>query len=243
MQPAPSQPLSSRSQAPERVAPHGANAVLLERFKQLMAEGSLRPGIRLPAERDLARELGVNRTTLRQTLKVLETLGVVSQRVGDGTYVNSHVTSVLEQPIELLILLGDITVDERYAARQAVEPQLAAQAAERADPTDLERMRQALRALAESKTMEERRQADLDFHEAVMAASGNRLCHLIFRCLHRSVGVEHMARVVSLDDAVAAHTAIYDAIARRDPVSAAAAMARHLDCCARILNGTDPSAL
>jgi GntR family transcriptional regulator, transcriptional repressor for pyruvate dehydrogenase complex len=209
--------------------------VLLERFKKLIADGALRPGSRLPSERELAPELGVNRGTLRQTLKVLETLGVVTQRVGDGTYVNSHVTSVLEQPIELLVLLGDITVDERYMARRAVEPQLASQAALLATDDDLRRMRAALDEMARSDTLEERREADLAFHEAVMAASGNRLCHLILRALHRSVGVDPMARQMALEDAVEAHRAIYEAIAKRDADAANAAMTSHLDCCARAL--------
>ena len=58
-------------------------------FKNLISEGALTPGGRLPAERDLAEKFGVSRSSLRQALKVLEIMGVISQRVGDGTYFNS----------------------------------------------------------------------------------------------------------------------------------------------------------
>ena len=170
-----SQPLSLPENALERTPPQRANAALLDRFKELIAAGVLRPGSRLPAERDLARQFGVNRTTLRHTLKLLDTLGVVSQRVGDGTYVSEQATAVLDQPIELMILLGDISIEERYQARQVVEPQLAAQAAERAGSRDLALMRGALAALATSTTPEGRRGGP-GLPRGGAGGVGNRVC-------------------------------------------------------------------
>ena len=58
---------------------------LLDRFKELLAAGDIVPGERLPAERELAVRFGVSRSSLRQALKVLENMGILSQRVGQGT--------------------------------------------------------------------------------------------------------------------------------------------------------------
>src|SRR4029077_12669398 len=92
-------------------------ARLLATFKQLISEGSLAPGARLPAERELASSLKVSRGSLRQVLKMLEVMGVVSQRVGDGTYLNAAAPSILAEPMEFLILLDGIGFEELMDAR------------------------------------------------------------------------------------------------------------------------------
>src|SRR5690242_19508526 len=74
-------------------------------FQDLISDGSLEPGGRLPAERDLAEKFGVSRSSLRQALKVLEIMGVISQRVGDGTYLNAGAPSFLSEPMDFLIRL------------------------------------------------------------------------------------------------------------------------------------------
>ena len=107
-------------------------AKLLATFKQLIAEGTLAPGARMPAEREMASNLNVSRGSLRQVLKMLEIMGVVSQRVGDGTYLNAAAPSILAEPMEFLILLDGISFEELMEARLIVEPELAARAASRA---------------------------------------------------------------------------------------------------------------
>ena len=97
-------------------------ARLLATFKQLISEGALVPGARLPAEREMANNLRVSRGSLRQVLKMLEIMGVVSQRVGDGTYLNAAAHSMLAEPMEFLILLDGITFEELMDARLIVEP-------------------------------------------------------------------------------------------------------------------------
>src|SRR5205807_8410219 len=112
-------------------------ARLLATFKQLIAEGTIVPGSRLPAEREMASNLNVSRGSLRQVLKMLEIMGVVSQRVGDGTYLNAAAPSILSEPMEFLILLDGISFHELMEARLIVEPELAARAASRATAEDV----------------------------------------------------------------------------------------------------------
>src|SRR4051794_29668872 len=85
---------------------------LLSTFKQLISDGAIVPGARLPAEREMASNLNVSRGSLRQVLKMLEIMGVVSQRVGDGTYLNAAAPSMLAEPMEFMILLDGITFEE-----------------------------------------------------------------------------------------------------------------------------------
>src|SRR5450755_680249 len=126
-------------------------AKLLATFKQLISEGTLAPGARLPAEREMASNLHVSRGSLRQVLKMLKIMGVVSQRVGDGTYLNAAAPSILAEPMEFLILLDGISFEELMEARLIVEPELAARAAARADPEHLIALRESLLRMTEGR--------------------------------------------------------------------------------------------
>src|SRR5689334_12013271 len=147
---------------------------LLSTFKRLISEGALAPGSRLPAERELAENFQVSRSSLRQALKVLEIMGVISQRVGDGTYLNPVAPSVLEEPMEFLILLNGISSHELMEARIIVEPELAARAATRAGEDDLAALRREMSAMEKAETLPVRSHHDLLFHEAIFHAAGNR---------------------------------------------------------------------
>ena len=87
----------------KRPADSRITAKLIEKIKRLISTGVIGPGAKFPPERELAKEFGVNRATLRQALKVLEIMGVLTQRVGDGTYLNAIADSILDEPLDFLI--------------------------------------------------------------------------------------------------------------------------------------------
>ncbi len=204
---------------------------LIAIFKQLIGEGALVPGGKLPAERDLAATFGVSRSSLRQALKVLEIMGVISQHVGDGTYVSSNARSILGEPMEFLILLDGIGSDEIMEARLIVEPELAARAAERATPEHLRRMLHELTAMAEAgidhrKVVEH----DILFHNAIFESAGNRVCTLMFSVVHRSLQklVTITSHMVRPEHTLRLHRRIYSAIQKRDAQEAKRRMLEHL---------------
>jgi len=203
---------------------------LISRFKTLIADGVLVPGCKLPPERTLAQKFGVNRSSLRQALKVLEIMGVIWQRIGDGTYLNTSAASILGEPVDFLILLDGISHSELFEARMIVEPELAARAAERATAEDLAALRQALVDMGKSQTLQARLEADLAFHEAIFKASGNRMCQLVFSVIHRALflSMERISHLVGTKRRVAFHKAIYVAIHKRNPEEARRKMADHL---------------
>jgi GntR family transcriptional repressor for pyruvate dehydrogenase complex len=203
---------------------------LIARFKALISDGTFVPGSKLPPERDLARQFGVNRTSLRQALKVMQLMGVASQRVGDGTYLSRDAAHILREPIEFMIVLADITDEELLEARLIVESQLAARAAERATGEDLAAMRRAMKAMEKSTTEQARVDADLAFHEAIFRASGNRVCRLVFSVIHRALALS-MGKIAGrayVGRPLAFHKAIYAAISARKPEEARREMIDHL---------------
>ena len=204
---------------------------VLGTFKQLIGEGTLAPGARLPAERDMASHLKVSRGSLRQALKMLEVMGVVSQRVGDGTYLNSAAPSMLAEPMEFLILLDGISFEELMDARLIVEPELAARAAERATSEMIARLRESLsrmqaRDIKHGDFIEE----DLRFHRLIFQMAGNRVCSLMFSIVHESLHnlMEVTSRMVDVDHTVKLHSRIFAAVRKRDRDEARAKMFAHL---------------
>ncbi|MPZ19841.1 MAG: FCD domain-containing protein [Luteitalea sp.] len=216
---------------PASVSKEDVTVRVLTTFKRLISEGTLRSGARLPAERELAEQFQVSRSSLRQALKVLEIIGVISQRVGDGTYLTSGASSVLGEPLEFLILLNGISFQELMEARIIVEPQLAARAAIHATAKDHAALRHEMEAMKASEGHHVLiTQHDLEFHKIIFEAAGSRVCSMLFTVVHRSLQslIEMTSHLVSVDHTLQFHQRIYAAIAQGNPEEARKRTAEHL---------------
>jgi GntR family transcriptional repressor for pyruvate dehydrogenase complex len=206
-------------------------AKLLATFKQLISEGTLVPGARLPPERVMASHLKVSRGSLRQALKMLEVMGVVSQRVGDGTYLNGAAPSILAEPMEFLILLDGISMEELMDARLIVEPELAARAAARATREQIAALRESLGRMKECEGRhDDLIEEDLRFHRTIFQMAENRVCSVMFSIVHQSLHklMEITSQMVDLEHTVKLHSRIYTAIRKQDPTEARSRMFAHL---------------
>jgi GntR family transcriptional repressor for pyruvate dehydrogenase complex len=204
---------------------------LILRFKQLISEGTLTPGYKLPSERELSLHFGVSRTSLRPVMKILNMMGVVSQRVGDGTYLSGDASSVLAEPMEFLFLLDETSSQELIETRLMVEPTLASKAADQASREHLLVLRQTIAEIEAAGTDQFRIiEADLLFHRTILQASGNRLCGRLFQVIHRSLMNMMMltSQLVDRDHTLAFHQAIFESIQRRDGLEAERHMRDHL---------------
>ena len=221
---------TSQSGKHRQAADTRVTAKLIANIKQMISRGEISPGAKFPPERELAKEFGVNRASLRQVLKVLEMMGVLTQRVGDGTYLSASAESILEEPLDFLILIDDLSHHELFETRLIVEPELAARAAERATTEDLAGLRQAIMDMERSRTNQARLEADIAFHDCVFRASGNRICHLLFKVIHRSVltSMGQLSRRVTIDRPLSFHKKIYTAIRDRNPEEARSTMHEHI---------------
>ncbi|MBI4892950.1 MAG: GntR family transcriptional regulator [Acidobacteria bacterium] len=94
-------------------------------MRALTSSGVLALGARLPPERELAPAFGVNRSSLRLALKALEIMGVLKQRVGDGTHLPGNADAILREPCELLMLIDGVPIDDPLETRIAAAPELA----------------------------------------------------------------------------------------------------------------------
>ena len=203
-----------------------------QRLVALLSDGALRPGDKLPPERELAQQLGVGRTTVREALKLLTLGGLLEARRGDGTYVRQSFTSFLSQQIEWPVLLSVQEVDKIVEVREALEVKASRLAAERATPEEVERIgifRELLEI--EGRDIERETDLDLEFHHAIAEASHNELLSGLMlslqNILHQYIALSNQM-TDRLETTVTEHQAIYDAIAASDVDGAERAMSEHL---------------
>jgi DNA-binding FadR family transcriptional regulator len=113
----------------------------------MISRGVFKPGRKLPSERELAAEFCVNRASLRQALKALVVMGVLRQRVGDGTYVTPRAHTILFGPGKTQRRHRGVTLADLFETLRIVEPELAARAAARGTNVDLARLESAVAAI------------------------------------------------------------------------------------------------
>lgn len=127
------------------------------------------PGDRLPNERDLAQEFGVSRTALRDRMRLLEAVGLVSRRQGAGTFVEkSYNAEGLAFALDLLVTTGQMTIAELHQERIGLERQAAIIAASRSDEDGVTGLRAALATMEEQYGTPDVLAADVDFHRLLM---------------------------------------------------------------------------
>lgn len=195
--------------------------VAIERIKQMIIDGELRPGDRLPPERELGERLGLSRNSLREAVKALEVMRVLDVRRGDGTYVTSLEPDLLLDVIGFVVdLQHDSTVLELLEVRAILEPQAAAMAAHHITDADIETLRDLVDAAREANTIEELVANDMEFHHRITAIAGNQYLASVLRTLstgtHRARIWRGLTQTGAGERTIAEHAAIVDALAQRN---------------------------
>jgi GntR family transcriptional repressor for pyruvate dehydrogenase complex len=213
------------------------------RIKEMIVSGELRPGDRLPPEKELSETLGLSRNSLREAVKALELARVLDVRRGDGTYVTSLTPSLLLDAMSFLVdVHQDASVLELLEVRRILEPAAAALAATRATPEDIDRLRELLGRVDETTPVEDLVAQDIVFHRTISALSGNAYLTQLLDTLSSSTLRARIWRGLTQEGAVARtlteHRAIVDALAEGDPALVEAQVLAHVSGVARWLRRT-----
>ena len=210
------------------------HAVMTE-IQQVFIRGGHKVGDRLPSERELAKQLSVGRSSLREAVQGLQTMGLVERRHGVGTFFVAEPGSWCLTPLKFQTRTPVRLLEELIEARLLVEVRLSALAAERATPEDIEKLQDAGKKRA-SAGPGEYTQRGLDFHLAIAVSAH----HAVLLEMLKAVSNLYWETLNSVDHAsqevVAAfrarqqggHDRILGAIMARNPDAAAAAMRDHL---------------
>lgn len=207
---------------------------VVQQLREMIHRGELRSGDRLPPERDLAKQLGVSRPTLRAGIRTLAAIGVLKSRQGAGTFVaEADASPALDgNPLRLMASLHGFTNAEMFEARIALEMAVAGLAAERATGEQLAAMSEEVAEMfASLDEPEEYLVHDMRFHQTIAAASGNRILTALMNMV-ASILFETRSKTVhralDLKESSEMHREIYRAIRDHNPEAASEAMRDHL---------------
>ncbi|MGP3776280.1 FadR/GntR family transcriptional regulator [Streptomyces sp. SDT5-1] len=236
--PLPAEPAGDPADLSRLLRPVVRESTVTEVAKRLLdhlAAGNIKPGTRLPAERNLAEALNVARSSVRGALSALDVLGIIEIRPGSGSYVREGTSDFLPQAINWGLMLGQRRTQDLVEVRRYMEGVSARLAAERARPEDVERLDELHAALR--RTSDEGGgtqafvEADIAFHLEIAHIAGNTVLSDILHSIRALLQV-WMERVNDLEGTVSGtlceHAAVVEAIRSHDPDGADRAMADHM---------------
>ena len=193
----------------------------------------LRPGDKLPSERELAEMLDVSRSSIRDAIRSLELMGMVEPRQGAGTIVRELSSESMVNPIASAIKRKEDLIAELLDFRKMLEPSLAARAALRASPDEISEMEEILeRQDKKLRAGESAIAEDSEFHYAIALASGNTV---VLKVLDTLMDLLRDSRERSLqiegrpEKSLAGHRRVLSAIRRHSSEAARAAMLQHIE--------------
>jgi GntR family transcriptional repressor for pyruvate dehydrogenase complex len=209
-----------------------AGAQVVEHVRKEIEAGRLRPGDRLPPERELALAMGLSRPSLRSGLRTLQTMGIITSRRGAGTFIADGPPQLGKAPLQFQAALHGFTIDQMYEARRILEVGAAGLAATRANGEHMAGMADELTGMfASLEDPQAFLKHDLGFHRAVAAGSANPIVAAIIGTLAEIIweaGRINMSGF-SLRESAETHRRIYDAIRSRNPERARRQMSEHLE--------------
>jgi len=179
-----------------RISPKKISEEIIEQFKSMLTKGELKPGDALPSERELADLIGVSRPPLREALNALQAMGFIEIKPRRKIIVRSLVQGSFQDPIRVLIQEDLDKLFELLEIRQAMEGWAAYNAALRATPEDLQRLKSIVQTDQRNlKSGKDDAKTDADFHVAISLAAHNTLfSHLIASFYHLLWDTQKMSR-------------------------------------------------
>jgi GntR family transcriptional regulator, transcriptional repressor for pyruvate dehydrogenase complex len=208
--------------------------LVVDRLRDLLEQGVLKPGSKLPPEPEMSKLLGISRPSLRQAYKALSILGILRAVPGDGTYISDSTSEILSVPLTFLMLMRRISLDDIFEFRMMLEVNLARLAAARASEAELQAMAFQVERMAanlDDSKKDRYLTSEYEFHNCIAKGAHN---HLLLEIISMVGGLLWETRktlvnvVPDRQKDLEEHSAILAAISGRNPEAAAHAMRNHL---------------
>ena len=205
---------------------------IVQQFHSLIRQGVLEHGTRLPSERVMATQFKVSRSSIREAIRSLELQGLLVSKRGSGTYINTEEIDSVVALIASTLTSGEETLEEIFEVRHLLEPQIAAVAAQRANPEEMRRLTEILEEQQDQiKDGETGVDADTDFHFALASATHNSA---LVKVVSAVEDILRRSRDISLQEpgrsqrSLASHHQILKTVLEGDAEAAKQAMEHHL---------------
>ncbi len=220
----------------EKIKPKRLSDEIYDQLKSLILEGRLKPGDKLPSERDLAIEMQISRPPLREAIMKLEAQGFLEQIQGDGTYVKSMTSQKMDRVFEELAKREN-TIFDMMEIRTILEIWAAETAARRADKESIKQIEIYLKEMEDAKNEGKIGfVSDASFHAAISQATNNVvLIHMTNNLYQWIEKISYDVRLRKYQNPQAhkelfeQHQDIFSAIKQKNPAQAAKTMSRHME--------------
>ncbi len=209
---------------------------------ELIANGMMKTGDRLPTERTFSEKLGISRNSVREALKTLENLGLIESRQGSGNYLTNNVSAAIAKAVDIMLLMNCITSAEIGQFRRHMDKSVCNYLITYGCKEKyFEQMREAIGRMTTASERYLRTDADRDFHFILIHATENQLWITLFDAVYEvyrrliddaqmNADEETIAYLMSL------HKGIYDALKKKDMAACYEMLDKHYDTTERLLS-------
>ncbi|GLB29416.1 GntR family transcriptional regulator [Lacrimispora amygdalina] len=209
---------------------------VMDQIKEMIDNGVLKKGDKLPSERDLVEELQVSRASIREALRALEVIGLIECRQGEGNFIKSSFQDNLFEPLSIMYMLEGTNPGDILELRKIMEVEAAGLAAKRITDEQLSDLKEIMERFENCKDEELNAMIDKELHYKIAECSGNVLIFNILRTVSLLVDdfIKDARRLIIADQdkkkmLLLQHKDIYLAIEMHSSVAARKAMRQHLD--------------
>jgi GntR family transcriptional repressor for pyruvate dehydrogenase complex len=215
---------------------------VIEYIKKQVENGQLLKGDKIPTERQLVELLGIGRNSIREALKILDIIGIIDRRQGDGSYIREEFDNWFSESMSIAFMLSDTSKKEIFEFRNMIEVEIATLAAQRITDEEIEELKICYNKLSENNDQHVSAKHDKVFHSLLAKASKNMIIMNAYNAMDymldqfiyniRADVFKHEGKELLLD----IHKNIYDAVINRNSKQAREAMKKHMDVIKRYYN-------
>lgn len=207
---------------------------VIEQIQEMLLDGRLKKGDRLPSERDLTEQLSVSRTSIREAMRALEILGLVESRQGEGNFISGDLADNVFQPLSVLFMLNNGKFENVLELREILEIESVSLAVGRATAADIDELRALVLTLKDCQDEKQAAQLDMEFHYKIAAMTGNTLMLSLFKAISvlMEAFIKNARELIHSDELNrellnVIHQSVCEGIAENNREKAVGAMERH----------------
>ena len=216
---------------------------VIDYFKQKIIEGKLRPGEKLPPERDIAEQLSVSRNSVREAIRIMDMTGVISSQQGSGNYITCEFQKSLAETMTMMFAMDQINYKQISQIRQALERLAFSLAIECASKEQIAEMEEAVKELDQSEDDEQNVVLDKKIHFTLAQSSGNILvldfleaCSGVIDMFIKDVREKLLRTGVTKDRLNQFHRTLVEALKEKDEEKGLEALEEHFRMIDQVLD-------
>lgn len=156
---------------------------VIEQIQEMILGGRLKKGDKLPSERELADQMNVSRTSVREGIRVLETMGIIESKQGEGNFICDNMKNSFIQPLSMMFILNKGKYSDIFELRAMLEQEVVRLAAHRGTEEEFEELKQILDNLKDTDAIEQKTKYDKEFHYKIVSMSKNYLIESMYHII------------------------------------------------------------